>query len=463
MTPTWGDRVGLEEVAVDIKAIRTPSLGDTTFVLTHGKSALVVDPQRDIDRFLEETNGATITHVLETHVHNDYVSGGRDLARTAGADLVLPAGSGVGFAFVPAFHLEDLSGDGGLTIRPIHTPGHTPEHVSYAILVDGVIQALFSGGSLLVGAAGRPDLLGDEFAHQLAVLQYGSLQRLALLPDEVDVFPTHGEGSFCSSSAAGRSTSTIGREKADNPLFEYDEAETFARDQLAGLLPYPRYYAHMAPINRTDPTAMAVPAVPELDPDAVADLLEVVSVLDGRSRYAYAEGHIPGALGVELGTAFAPWAGWLLPFNVPLVLVLDDDQPVHEAAIELARIGFTDIRGVMRGMTSWRAAGRPVETHGTATAAELFHRLSNGDDLQVVDVRDPQEWRDGHIEGSVHRYVPEFLAGPGELNPERPAWLICRTGSRASVASGLAHRTGIAPIVVAEGGVATVLAAQSGR
>ena len=180
---------------MQIEAIRTPSLGDTTYVLTHEESAIVVDPQRDIHRFLGAASGLAITHVPETHVHNDYVSGGRDLARQAGADLVLPAGSGVGFAFVPAFHKEDLEGEAGLSIRPLHTPGHTPEHVSYLILIDGEPRAVFTGGSLLVGSAGRSDLLGGGFAQQLAILQFGSLQRLGLLPDEVGVYPTHGEGS----------------------------------------------------------------------------------------------------------------------------------------------------------------------------------------------------------------------------------------------------------------------------
>ncbi|MGI9649011.1 MAG: MBL fold metallo-hydrolase, partial [Acidimicrobiia bacterium] len=175
-----------------VEPIRTASLGDTTYLLHHGNSVVVVDPQRDIDRFLELIEpAATVTHVLETHVHNDYVSGGRDLALRAGADLVLPAGSGVGFAFVPAFHQEELAGGNGLTIRPLHTPGHTPEHIAYLVLVDETPVAVFTGGSLLVGAAGRSDLLGSEFAHQLARLQYGSLPRMAELPDDVGVYPTH--------------------------------------------------------------------------------------------------------------------------------------------------------------------------------------------------------------------------------------------------------------------------------
>ena len=199
---------------MDVKTIRTPGLGDTTYLLSHNGQSVVVDPQRDVDRFLEaaSADGVRIRYVLETHVHNDYVSGGRELARRAQAELVLPAGAGVAFEHTPAFHLEDL-GDDGLVVRPIHTPGHTPEHVSYLVLIDGQPAALFSGGSLLVGSAGRPDLLGTERAHQFAIAQFRSMQRLASLPDELDLYPTHGEGSFCSASSAGRTTSTIGMEK----------------------------------------------------------------------------------------------------------------------------------------------------------------------------------------------------------------------------------------------------------
>jgi glyoxylase-like metal-dependent hydrolase (beta-lactamase superfamily II)/rhodanese-related sulfurtransferase len=212
--PTQAELPAHGILPVDVKAIRTAGLGDTTYILSHGGLGVVVDPQRDVDRFLDagRADGVRIRYVLETHVHNDYISGGRELARRAQAELVLPAGAGVAFDHTPAFHLEDMTAD-GLVVRPIHTPGHTPEHVSYLVLVDGEPVALFSGGSLLVGSAGRPDLLGIERAHQLALAQFQSVQRLARLPDELELFPTHGEGSFCSASSAARQTSTIRSEK----------------------------------------------------------------------------------------------------------------------------------------------------------------------------------------------------------------------------------------------------------
>jgi len=444
---------------MQVDSVRTASLGDTTYLLRHAGSVVVVDPQRDIGRFLAAIEeGTTVTHVLETHVHNDYVSGGRDLARRTGADLVLPAGSGVGFAFVPAFHHEELTGQSGLTIRPLHTPGHTPEHVSYLVLIDDEPQAVFTGGSLLVGAAGRSDLLGDEFAEQLARLQYGSLHRLAELPDEVGVFPTHGEGSFCAASGAGRATSTIGQEKADNLLYRLATPESFVESQLGGLTPYPAYYTHMAPINRTNPTAVDRFEVPELTVDAFAGMVPSAGVLDGRSRFDFAAGHVPASIGIESGDSFAPWAGWLFDFNSPLLLVLNGEQDASNAATELARIGFTNVLGVMRGVDAWRASGRRLDAFETATAAQLEEHLQADWKGQVLDVRDPLEWAAGHIDGSIHRYLPDLRQGlAGSVDPEEPVWVICRTGNRSSIAAGLLEQLGVQPIVVTSGGVPDIV------
>jgi len=445
---------------VDVRSIRTRSLGDTTYIMSHHGAAVVVDPQRDIDRFLDviAADGLTVTHVLETHLHNDYISGGRDLAARTGADLVLPAGSGATFPFVPAFHLEDLDGEGGLAIRPLHTPGHTPTHTSYVALVTGTPVAVFTGGSLLVGSAGRTDLLGDDLAHQLAVLQFGSLQRLATLPDATGVYPTHGEGSFCTTSRAGRTTSTIGREKTDNPLYRFAAAEDFAESQLAGLVPYPAYYRFMGPINRTDPRAVAPPVVPELSAaEAAEHMARGARVLDGRDRNVFAAGHIPGAVGIELGDSFAPWVGWLFEFDSPLVLVLDHGQDAIAAAVELARIGFEHVTGVMRGMEEWGAARRPVASHRTTDSHHLAAAMADGVP-QVVDVRDPLEWASGHLDGSRHGYVPDLARKPPEgLDPGVPVWLVCRSGTRASIAAGLLERHGLTPIVVTKGGVPDLL------
>ena len=273
---------------MEVTTIRTEGLGDSTYLLTHDGGGIVVDPQRDMERFEQAVSDADIelTHVLETHIHNDYVSGGRELARRTGARLVLPAAAGVAFDHLPAFHNEDLPG-GPLVIRPVHTPGHTPEHMSYVILVDGEVMGVFSGGSLLVGSAGRPDLLGDDRAEQLARLQYLSVHRLAELPDGAVLYPTHGEGSFCTASGAGRSTSTIGLERRTNPVLAYPNVEAFVAGQLAGLQPFPAYYAHMGPINLMGPEPLARPDLDVLDPSGLPDHARLVDI---RPRAAYAVG-----------------------------------------------------------------------------------------------------------------------------------------------------------------------------
>jgi hydroxyacylglutathione hydrolase len=446
---------------MDVISIRTSGLGDATYLLRHDGIGVLVDPQRDIERFLRAADEADVRlrYVLETHLHNDYVSGGRSVAQQTGADLVLPAGAGVAFDHVPAFHLEEF-GERGLTIRPLHTPGHTPEHVSYLVLIDGRPAALFSGGSLLVGAAGRTDLLGAARAQQLARLQYQSVQRLAGLPDAVGLYPTHGEGSFCTAGGAGRTTSTIGREKRESPVLAYPNREAFVEGQLAGLQPYPRYYAHMGPMNLLGPTPLPDPRVPDL---SVAEVLAQgpdVQIVDGRRRASFAAGHIPGSLSIELGDDFGVWAGWLLPFNAPLVLVLDADQDAEEAVIQLGRIGFDQVRGVLRGIEGWRDAGHAVSNFPLVTVEEFRRALQSGEAEQVLDVRAPAEWEAGHLPGSVYRYVPDLTTGvPDELDADRDVWVACASGFRATIAAALLQRAGYHPVVLGDGGVPDLLAA----
>jgi len=447
---------------MEVIGIRTASLGDATYILTIGDHAVIIDPQRDVGRFIEilEDRGLTLTHVVETHMHNDYISGGRDLAAKLGADLVLPASSGAGFAFVPAFHQETLDGPPGATILPLHTPGHTPAHTSYLISgADAAADAVFTGGSLLVGAAGRSDLLGEQYARQLSRLQFGSLQRLGELPDETGVYPTHGEGSFCTASGAGRTTSTIGLEKAENPLFSFSDAESFADNQLGGLVPYPTYYKYMGPINRNGPTALEAATIPEIDAAVLADHIAAGgSVIDGRDRHAFAAGHVPGSIGIEIGDSFAPWAGWLLDWNKPVALVLDPSQNAEDAAVELGRIGLDDVVGVMRGAAAWSEAGNDLASYEATSITDLSMALAEGSTPQILDVRDPLEWAAGHIEGSVHRYVPDLTAGlPESIDPTAPVWVVCRTGNRASIAAGILEGFGLDILVVAKGGVPDVV------
>ncbi len=453
-----------EGAAMDVTNIRTPGLGDATYVIAHDGLGIVVDPQRDIDRFEQAlaTKDVELRWVLETHMHNDYISGGKDLAARHGADIVLPAGSGAGFNFTPAFHNEDLPAERGLTVRPVHPPGHTPEHVSYIVLVDGQPVGVFSGGSLLVGSSGRPDLLSEPQAEPLARLQFISVNRLAELPDDVALYPTHGEGSFCTASGAGKTTSTIGDEKRDNPVLHQPDADSFVKFTMSDLQPWPSYYQHMGPANVFSPTAILDPAVPEISPEDVAGRDDEVVVLDGRPRARYAEAHIPGSFGIELGEQFGVWAGWVLPYAAPVQLVLDPDQDAEEAVRQLARVGFDDVRGVLRGLDGWVERGLATRSLRLASTDELARALDT-DGVQVVDVRAPNEVEVEPLPGALHAYVPELKhEAPPELDPGQPTWVVCGSGYRTSIAAGLLDRLGHEPILVDGGGVGDVLAARAG-
>jgi len=433
-----------------IETIRTEGLGDSTYVMVLEGLAIVIDPQRDIDRFEQVLDdvGASLRLVLETHLHNDYLSGGRVLARKLDAELVMPASAAPVFRHRPAFHMEDMI-VGDMTIRPLHTPGHTPEHTSYLILVDGRETALFSGGSLLVGSAGRSDLLGEERAETLARLQYGSVNRLASLPEPVALYPTHGAGSFCTTTGVTDYASTIGREKATNPVLAYEDEEAFIKGQLSNLVRYPTYYRHMGPAN--------VIGVPEanLDVAMVDRVVTGTTVIDARPREAYARGHLPGSISLELQESFGTWVGWLTPHNTPLTLVLDEDQDTDQAMRQLVRIGYDDVRGVMRpNQRDFTASFRTVDTTEFAAA------VARG--VQVLDVRAAQEWETGTIEGSILSYLPDVAREtPLELDPSQPVWVICASGFRAAAAAGFLQDRGLDPVALVTAGATEVLALTS--
>ncbi|GAA3154042.1 MBL fold metallo-hydrolase [Planomonospora alba] len=440
---------------MEVVPFRTPGLGDQSYLLTHRGMGVLVDPQRDIDRFLRAAAERRVEprFVLETHLHNDYVSGARQAALSTGAELVLPAAAAPAYPCTPAFHLEDIHGGRGLVIRPIHTPGHTPEHTGYLVLADGEPAALFSGGSLLVASAGRTDLLGPERARTLARLQYGSLRRLAALPPETPVFPTHGAGSFCASTGTDRRTSTIGAELAGNPLLAVGDAERFADELLADPLPVPAFYRHMGRANILGAPPVPCLRVPEL---TVAGLPGEATVVDVRPRRVQAEGALPGSVGIELGDDFGLWAGWLLPYGAPLVLAAEPGQDVTEAVVQLARIGADTVRGVVRDL-----GPAAVQTFTPVDLPTFLERLALPG-AQVLDVRTPAERRAVRLDGAVERFLPDLVSEgvPGELDPSRPVLTACASGRRAAIAATLLAGAGHRPVVLDGAGIPDVVAAR---
>lgn len=432
--------------------IPTSELGDLSYLFAANGEALLVDPQRDFDRFLAaaEEIEAEIRWVLETHVHNDYVSGARSVAHRLGAGLLVPAGSGVGFDHVPAFHLEDVA-FGPAVIRPIHTPGHTPEHVSYLILVEGEPQALFTGGSLLVGAVGRTDLLDPLQTRQLARHQTKSVRRLAELPPDLPIYPTHGGGSYCTAGATHGRTSTIGNEILHNRALAPKPIDDVVDELLAGLAPYPAYYQHMGRLNR-----IQAGGFPDLHPPPIeaANLrgLPDAQIIDTRPRHRFASGHLPGSLNIELGDSFATWVGWLLPFNSEMILVVDSVAEIEGAVVALARIGFDRVVGVVSKLSS--PPHFSLEFTRRVTAAELARAIVTGEARQVLDVRSPTEWTGEDLPGSIHIYLPDLEDRALEqLDRIEPVWVACASGLRAAIATGVLERLGFDVVMTYGGGI----------
>ena len=299
---------------MNVSIIETTGLGDRSYMVSEGDVAVVIDPQRDIDRVfkLAAELGVRITHVLETHTHNDYVTGGLELSRVARAEYVVPAGDHVDYQR-RAISDGDIIDSGPFQLEAVHTPGHTHHHVSYALRnTTGTIVGVFTGGSMLHGTTGRTDLLGTEYTDALTHAQFHSVRRLAAeLPDDAQVYPTHGFGSFCSATPSSGDSSTIADQRLNNPALTQDE-QSYVEELIAGLSAYPSYYAHMGVINERGPAPVDLSLPQLVDPDELRRRIEAGKwVVDLRNRTAFAAGHLGGTLGFELSNSFVTYLGWL--------------------------------------------------------------------------------------------------------------------------------------------------------
>ncbi len=421
--------------------------------------AVVVDPRRDVEIYLEAAarDGAKITHVFETHIHNDYVTGARELAARTGATIVASADAALAYDYLPV-HDGDRVTSGALTLTALATPGHTPEHMSYVLSASETAtpEAVFTGGSMLPGGSGRTDLLGAAQTLTLTRQQYHSLLRLlGALPDAVRVFPTHGAGSFCASGpASGQRSSTIGHERLASPAVHARDVEDFVRTQMAGYGAYPTYYASMRAVNQHGPRVFgAVPEPPALDARAVADLLAAgTPLVDGRHRNAFATAHAHGAINVEIRQDFGTYVGWILPFDAPLLLLVEEEPRRREAVVQLFRIGYEHVRGYLEGgMAAWTAAGLPTEGFAQTDVETLYARWRGGEPLAILDVRRDDEWGEGHIPGTQHIHVGDLPGRMDEVPRDRPVAVICATGFRAETAASLLAPTGREVIAVTGG------------
>ena len=464
---------------MDLELFMTPGLGDASYLLASGGEAVLVDPQRDAWRFLEVAGqrGWRIRHVLETHVHNDYLSGALETHAATGAEIAAPARGGYEFA-----HRAVDEGDwieiGSLRLTAWATPGHTPEHLAWAVVdlasadagAANNPAAVFTGGSLIVGSAGRTDLLGPALTNALTSDQQRTLRRLAELPDAVDILPTHGAGSFCSAGPAGsRPVTSIGAERFANRTFALAGAEpdAFRAQALGDLGRFPAYYAHMAGLNRRGPRVLGrLILPPALDPAAFESAVngpKTPTIIDARDRVAFAADHLPGSLNIELDGTFAGYVGWLVPFGAPVLFVLPDGAPdaLEQATTELLRIGYEWVPGWLAGGTAaWAASGRPLSSYSTTTMPALHAERAAGSDSGILlDVRQPIEWQqDGVVPGAERIFVADLPARiaalAAGLPTGTPVTVFCKSGSRAAIAASVLDRAGMDVRLVAHGGAA---------
>ncbi|GAT12573.1 MBL fold metallo-hydrolase [Mycolicibacterium novocastrense] len=428
---------------MDVSIIETSGLGDRSYLISHGDVAVAIDPQRDIDRVLAVAGRrkARITHVLETHLHNDYLTGGLELSRTVGAEYVVPAGDDVSYAR-RAVSDGDVIDAGPIQLEAVHTPGHTHHHISYVLRDDNDdVHGVFTGGSMLFGTTGRTDLIGADATEELARAQYHSVHKLAdRLPADTPVYPTHGFGSFCSATPASGDESTIGEQRHTNPALTQDE-QAYVDELLAGLSAYPAYYAHMGVINSRGPAPVDLTPPEPIDPAELRRRLEAREwVVDLRSRTAFAAGHLQGSLGFELSGSFVSYFGWLYDWGAPVTLIGESPEQIADAKRELVRIGVDLLTGAATGDIDELRDGFPLGSYSVADFGRLAQRRRT-EAVAVLDVRQTHEYESERIPSAVNIPLHEL---PKRLNevPPSTVWVHCASGYRASIAASFLDRAG---------------------
>jgi len=437
-------------------------LAQASYMIGSKGEAAVVDPRRDVDEYLEEArrDGLTIKHVIETHLHADFVSGHRELAEQTGAKIYFGARAQARFPHQPVRDGDEIR-VGDVTLTFWETPGHTPE--SICILVSDPAsgpgpQMVLTGDTLFIGDVGRPDLAGgqgtpEELARQL----YASIhEKLLTLPDSVVVYPGHGAGSLCGKNISSETSSTIGEQRRFNYALRPMPREEFVKLVTADLPEAPAYFSRDADLNRGGPGNLAeLPEVVALSPaDVEKKMSSGALLLDTRPSAQYGTGHLPGSVHIGLSGQFASWAGTLLSPKTPIVLVTEDEERVSEARTRLARVGLENVVGYLEGgILPWHQSGRPLVATEQIAVDELSRRIAAGDARQVLDVRRPGEWKGGHIAEASHLPLHELEAQSGKLDKRSPVAIICASGFRSSIATSLLERAGFPRVTNVVGGM----------
>jgi hydroxyacylglutathione hydrolase len=451
------------EAAMFFQRIFTDGLAQASFLLgsSETREALVIDPRRDVDLYLTlaDGQGLRITHVLETHIHADYASGARELADRTGASICLSTSGENDFPYTPLAD-GDIFTIGELRVEILHTPGHTPEHVS--ILVTDTANPdtapiLFSGDTLFVGGVGRPDLLGEEHTQQLARALYNTIHAtLMALDDDVIVYPGHGAGSACGKSIGDAPSTTMGQEKRFNEAFRPMPEDDFVRLMLDGLPESPPYFPVMKRINKQGPAILGgIPHPSMLDVDALRSLQKGEStIVDVRTPEQFGSGFLQDALNIGLGPSLPNWAGWSVPYDTPIVLIVAEERDIAPAVTQLIRVGLDDIRGfAVANLSTWQDADLAVQTVDQLSVEAAASRIASGE-ARIIDVRNDTEWDEGHIPGAEHVTVERLTRGDTNgLDRAQPLITTCAAGYRSSLAASLLKRTGFRDVSNLTGGM----------
>lgn len=456
-----------------IDQIYTGCLAQGAYYIESDGEAAIIDPLRSPEPYLKRAReaGSTIKYIFETHFHADFVSGHLDLARESGATIVYGPGAKTDYEKYEAKDMEEFS-LGKLTIRVLHTPGHTLESTTYLLLDEnGRPHAIFSGDTLFIGDVGRPDLAQKKGAltmEDLASLLYDSLRRkIMLLPDDVIVYPAHGAGSACGKKMSRETQDTLGNQKATNYALRADmPREEFVKEVTAGLLPPPAYFAENVRMNKEGYEAFAdvmlrgaVALSPEEFERVANDKRPLI--LDVRAKEDFVAGFVPNSVFIGLDGSFAPWAGEMIPdLQQPILLVTDPGREA-EAVERLSRVGYDNTLGYLDGgLEAWRAYGGEVDTIDTIKAEVFGHQLRNGQVSHILDVRKVSEFENGHLEEAVNLPLAELNARMKELDPEKTYHLHCGSGYRSTIGISLLKARGFNRLVNVQDKVAEILAVE---
>jgi len=438
-------------------------LAHASYLIGSEGEAAVVDPQRDVDQYIEEAaaQNLNIRYILETHLHADFVSGHRELAARTGAEIVFGEKAGATFPHRAVKDGDELA-VGKVSLRILETPGHTPE--SICILVTDTEDSqrpskLLTGDTLFIGDVGRPDLAGGKgyTKEAMAAMMYDSLAKLMQLDDAVEVYPAHGAGSMCGKNLSTETSSTIGQQRKFNYALQPMTRDEFVRIMTTDLPEAPAYFSKDAEINRSGAAALTgLPKPSSLSPAEVFELgAQGQVILDVRPAAEFGAGHIPGALNIGLGGQFASWAGSLIPLPAPIVIVADSDEQVEEAQLRLARVGLENVKGYLAGgMSAWQDAGQPVAKVPQITVDELKELIETRPDLQIIDVRRPAEYSSGHAPRAITAPLAQLRESLPKLNlkPDTQTAIICAGGYRSSAGTSILQRTGFTNLLNVTGG-----------